>query len=78
MVKNITSKIILKVLVIMLTFLIIVTGIMYGKYENARYVFNRNCYYRLEDLQGSTNEIVKKFKDSKSGEVGAKNQKFLS
>lgn len=60
MVKNITSKIILKVLVIILVFFVIVTGIMYGKYEDARYAFNINCYYRLEDLQGSTNEIVKK------------------
>ncbi|WP_411681348.1 hypothetical protein [Clostridium thailandense] len=34
--------------------------ILYNKFEDAKYAFNRNCYYRLENIQDRTNEEVKK------------------
>ena len=42
--------------------------IFYNKFENAKYAFNRNCYYRLENLQLRTNEIVKKLSSVKTYE----------
>lgn len=40
--------------------------IFYNKFENAKYAFNRNCYYRLENLQSQTNEAVKKLDSAKT------------
>lgn len=39
---------------------VIAAGMLYNKFENAKYAFNRNCYYRLENLQSRTNEAIKK------------------
>lgn len=40
--------------------------IFYNKFENAKYAFNRNCYYRLENLQSQTNEAVKKLDSART------------
>jgi len=58
---------IIKNIILFFIILAMITAVIfYDKFENAKYAFNRNCYYRLENLQSRTNDIVKKLNSVKT------------